>query len=275
MTSTPLYDSHMHTVLCKHARGEPEDYAEHARARGLDGIIMTCHNPMPDDVSHEVRMLGTQFPAYLALVERARRACEGRVDLRLGLECDYIPEFEPWLARQAESADFDFLLGSVHPHLGYYRERYATDDPMAFYRTYFDNVAAAAESGVFDSVAHFDCVKNYYPDDWQLEPLFGHIKHTLDRIAATGMAMEVNTSGLASARGEAYPGPEILREMARRKIPVTLGSDAHDPHRVGVKWEEAVDKLEQVGYSEIQVFLQRKPHAVPLAQVRRKLRPMA
>ena len=36
-----LFDSHMHTPLCKHAVGEPEDYAEQALAEGLKGIIFT------------------------------------------------------------------------------------------------------------------------------------------------------------------------------------------------------------------------------------------
>ena len=46
-----LYETHMHTPLCKHAAGEPEDYAEVAQRRGLKGIIVTCHNPAPDGFS--------------------------------------------------------------------------------------------------------------------------------------------------------------------------------------------------------------------------------
>ena len=53
-----LYESHSHTPLCKHARGEPEEYAAVAEARGLKGIIFTCHCPLPDGISHGFRGLG-------------------------------------------------------------------------------------------------------------------------------------------------------------------------------------------------------------------------
>ena len=46
-----LYEMHMHTPLCKHAHGEPEDYAEVAKQRGLKGIVVTDHNPADDDWS--------------------------------------------------------------------------------------------------------------------------------------------------------------------------------------------------------------------------------
>ena len=36
------YDSHLHTPLCRHADGEPGEYAEYGYAAGLKGIIFTC-----------------------------------------------------------------------------------------------------------------------------------------------------------------------------------------------------------------------------------------
>ena len=35
---------HMHTPMCNHARGEPEEYAAAAQARNLTGIVVTCQN---------------------------------------------------------------------------------------------------------------------------------------------------------------------------------------------------------------------------------------
>ena len=49
MTEPLLYESHCHTPLCKHAFGEPEEYAAMALRRGLKGIIFTCHCPLPDN----------------------------------------------------------------------------------------------------------------------------------------------------------------------------------------------------------------------------------
>src|SRR5262245_30009329 len=92
MELTPLlYESHSHTPLCKHARGEPEAYAAVAEERGLKGIIFTCHSPMPNGWSASLRMAPEEFDTYVACVERARKTWAGRVDVRLGMESDYFP----------------------------------------------------------------------------------------------------------------------------------------------------------------------------------------
>ncbi|MCP4288071.1 MAG: histidinol-phosphatase, partial [Gammaproteobacteria bacterium] len=58
MTNTKpiLYETHLHTPLCKHATGRPEEYAAVAERRGLKGIIVTCHNPTNDGWSPQTRM---------------------------------------------------------------------------------------------------------------------------------------------------------------------------------------------------------------------------
>lgn len=69
------------------------------------------------------------------------------------------------------------------------------------------------------------------------------IRRSLDRIAATGVAMEVNTSGLQKRVPEMNPLPDMLREMAVRGIPVTLGADAHVAGRVGANFLPALRLL--------------------------------
>ena len=68
-----LYEMHMHTPLCKHARGEPGEYAAFAERRGLAGIVVTCHNPTNDGWSPYVRMGVAEFDQYVAMVENARQ----------------------------------------------------------------------------------------------------------------------------------------------------------------------------------------------------------
>lgn len=267
-----LYESHMHTPLCKHAVGEPEEYAEQAEKRGLKGIIVTCHNPLPHGISSGVRMHPDQFPEYLALVERARQEWEGRVDVRLGLEADYLPGLEGFLAEQLASAQFSHVLGSVHCMLKEYRSRYDDGDPVHFQETYFNHLAQAAETGLFDTLSHPDLVKNIYPHDWDVERAMPFIEKALDRIAAAGVAMELNTSGELKTISEMNPGPEILRAMAERGIPVVIGADAHVPERVADRFEKAMNVLESVGYSEINFFLNRDRQTVSISAARASLR---
>ena len=257
-TAAPvLYEMHMHTPLCKHARGEPEDYAAVAERRGLKGIVVPCHNPTNDGWSPGVRMSEAEFDDYVAMVARAQGAWAGRVDVRLGIESDYVPGMEPWLEKLHTIARFHHVLGSVHPHLRDYRERYYDGDPEAFQRTYFEHLAMAAETGLFDTISHPDLVKNTEPAEWHVDRAMDFIGPCLDRIAATGTAMELNTSGLDSVVAEMSPSLSILEEMRQRRIPVVMGADAHDPPRVAANFEDALDALNSVGYTEVSLFLNR------------------
>src|SRR5688572_14464835 len=105
------YETHMHTKLCHHAIGEPEEYAAEAVRKGLKGIIVTCHNPLPNGLEAGTRMAVGDFADYLELVGRAKEAMAGVADVRLGLECDYLPGLEGWLEEQLRSARFDYVLG--------------------------------------------------------------------------------------------------------------------------------------------------------------------
>ncbi|MCZ6796216.1 MAG: histidinol-phosphatase [Planctomycetota bacterium] len=267
-----LYETHMHTPLCRHAVGEPEEYAAAARRRGLAGITVTCHNPMPDDYGRSVRMSPEEFPDYLALVERARSALEGEVEVLLGIECDYFPGYEKFLEEQIASAPFEYVLGSVHPHLREYQEAYFTGDVPAFQKTYFDHLAEAAETGLFDCLSHPDIVKNSFPEAWDVRLLLDPIRRALDRIARAGTAMELNTSGIDKTIPEFNPGSAILEEMRQRGIPVVVGADAHVPRRVGADFEDALDALSAAGYREVSLFLDRDRREIPIDAARTSLR---
>ena len=263
-----MYDSHMHTPLCKHATGEPEEYAASAQKRGLQGIIITCHNPGPAGWSERVRMRMDQFDEYVAMVERARVAWNGRLDIRLGLESDYMPGMENWLEQLHQKADFNHILGSIHPQLSYYKNTfYKNGDVLTFQQTYFEHLAQAAETGLFDTLAHPDLIKNSFPQDWNINRLKDTICAALDRIALTGVAMELNTSGLYKRTREMNPGKFMLREMAARQIPVVIGSDAHHPKRVADDFDIALNLLTQVGYTHVSYYLNRQRHNLAITDV--------
>jgi histidinol-phosphatase (PHP family) len=269
-----LYETHVHTPLCGHASGTPSDYATAAGRRGLAGIVFTCHNPMPHGYSAVYRMTENQFTDYLEWVAATRDEHLGAVDVRLGLECDYLPEFEPWLSSQIAGAPLDYVLGSVHAQYPEYRARFGTPDDPYFYRRYFEHLSLAAESGLFDCLAHPDLVKTVAPEHWSFEACRPWVEESLDRVAAAGVALEYNTSGLNKAPFEAYPGTDLLREIVVRDIPVVVGSDAHDPTRVGEGFEAALSTLSRLGCSRVSYFLGRSRIEVGLEAATASLRTM-
>lgn len=259
-----LYESHCHTPLCKHAEGEPEEYCAHALRRGLKGIIFTCHAPLPHGWSADVRMADEEFDTYVEMVARARAAYAGRLDVRLGLESDFAPGLEPWLEALHQRVPLHHVLGSVHYQIQFYRKQYFIGDVFEYQKTYYQHLAMSAETGLFDTLSHPDLIKNEAPTEWHFPRIKPFIEAALDRIAATGVAMELNTSGLLKSIREMNPGLKQLVMMRERGIPVVLGADAHRPGRVADNYEMAMLHLHQVGYREVNVFLDRKRQAIPL-----------
>jgi histidinol-phosphatase (PHP family) len=240
----------------------------------LRGIVISGHNPMPGGHSASVRRDEEQFPEYLRLVARARETWKDHVDVLLGLECDYMPAMVDYVEQQIWSADFHSILRSVHPHVAEYRAAYWSDDPVAVQKQYFDHLADAAETGLFDCLSHPDLIKHMTVDDWDFGRLLGHVRKVLDRIARSGVAMELNTSSYARPLAEPSPSRAMLVEMRQRNIPVVLGADAHSPDRVGDRFEQALDLLADVGYTHCSYFVDRRRRDVAIYRATESLIPV-
>jgi histidinol-phosphatase (PHP family) len=251
--------------LCKHAFGSPSEYAAVAEQRGLKGLIVTCHGPLPDGLGIDHRMAPEEYERYIDLVAAARAEFAGRVDVRLGLESDYFPGVEAWAEKLHARVPLHHVLGSVHMQVTHYKARYFTGDHFAYQQLYFEHLAESAETGLFDTLAHPDLVKNEAPHEWRFARIQPHIERALDRIAQTGVAMELNTSGLHKALPEMNPGPRTLALIRERGIPVVLGADAHRPARVGDRYAQALTLLDELGFATVSYFLDRRRHEVPIA----------
>lgn len=270
-----LYESHCHTPLCKHAYGEPDEFAAVALARNLKGITFTCHCPLPDGISGHVRMNPEQYPEYLEMIAATREAYAGKLDVRTGIESDYYPGVERWLEKLHARAPLSHILGSIHYQLGDYRKVYFKGDVFEYQRLYYDHLAMSAETGLFDTLAHPDLVKNESPAEWNFERLLDDVRRSLDRIAATGVAMELNTSGMFKSLPEMNPSLSQLVLMRERNIPVVIGADAHVPERVGDGYQEALQQLKNAGYSQVSYFVDRKRREVPVDDALASLIPLS
>lgn len=272
--STPLlYESHSHTTLCHHAFGTTDEYADAALTRNFKGLTFTCHCPLPNGFSANVRMAPEEFDEYVKRVYATRDQFVGRLDVRLGLESDYYPGVEPWLEKLHARVPLSHVLGSIHYQVTDYRRLFYTGDIFSYQQLYYDHLALSAESGLFDTLSHPDLIKNESPADWDFEKMRPFIERSLDRIAATGVAMELNTSGMQKALPEMNPSPSQLALMHERGIPVVIGADAHVPERVGDGYFSALKILEKTGYQEVSYFVDRQRQTVNIADALASLRP--
>src|ERR671926_454116 len=89
-------DYHMHTPLCRHATGEPTEYAARAAALGLSEIGFTDHSPMRQDDFDNWRMRADQLDEYVEKVRRAQKD-HPTLAIKLALEIDYLPGQKDWI----------------------------------------------------------------------------------------------------------------------------------------------------------------------------------
>ena len=265
-----MFESHCHTPLCRHAVGEPEDYAQAALERNLAGINITCHGPTPREWGHCMKSF--EWDEYLGICERARDQYAGQIEVKTGVECDFLPSLTQYWRDFLRRHELSHVLGSVHPQVDEYRRLYWNGDAFDYQKKYYELLAQSAETGLFDTLSHPDLVKNTVADDWDLERIFPHIEKSLDRIAATGVAMELNTSGRNKKISEMNPAPAILRAVNARGIRVVVGADAHVPERVGEGFEDALDLLGECGFTHVSFFVDRVRRDVAVAHARASLK---
>jgi histidinol-phosphatase (PHP family) len=195
--------------------------------------------------------------AYCAFVRE-------QTDLRLGLEVDFIPGREDRTQNLIDRCDLDYVVGSVH-FLG----DLAVDDdgydvweharsPEDVWRRYFETVAEAARSGMFDILAHPDLVK-IWGATRPLPPgdLRRYYEPAIEAVAATGIAVEVSTAGLRKPVAEIYPAPAFLEACIEVGAVVALSSDAHAPEQIGFGYEQALELLDGIGVGELATFERR------------------
>lgn len=262
-----MVDYHIHTDRCGHAKGSLEEYYREARRKGLEEIGFADHFPLSllgFTPPIKVTMEGEELPHYVSDIEEMRRGKKSP-SVKLGIEVDYLPGKEEAIKRGIAPYPFDYVVGSVHflgnwdftnPQVAQEYEKLKDHQIFKLHEEYFQLIEKVAQSNLFDIIGHIDVIKK-----------FGYLprqgtRYLMERVAGllqeADICVEVNTAGLYAPAGEFYPGLEFLKICFHKKIPVTLGSDAHRPEDVGRDIKKALELLREVGYREIVLFNKRK-----------------
>jgi histidinol-phosphatase (PHP family) len=258
----------LHTPRCGHAEGTPAEFL--AAADGLAGVGFNDHLPFIDAAMTDpaLAMSWDDLPGY---VDDVLRLKQKSARVLLGIEADFIPGQESRLREVLAGLPLDYAYGSVH-WVGDWpfddsRElaRYEGADVNALYRDYYGVVAEMAAAGLFDVWAHPDIPKKF--GFLPTEPVHDAEGAALEAVAAAGMALEVNTSGLRKPIGEMYPTAGLLRRAHALGIPITFGSDAHRPAEVGWEFGRAVALARDAGYETYVTFRERERAEVPLPKI--------
>lgn len=269
-----MIDYHIHTARCGHAQGQIKEYYEEACRKGLEEIGFADHFPL-DLLGFvppvKVTMEGKELSEYIEDVFRLQNNSKNP-KVKLGIEVDFLPGSKQIIRKEIHRYHFDYVIGSVHflenwdftnPESAHRYNKLSENEILRLYEKYYEIIEKSIKSGLFDIIGHIDVIKKF-----GYRPV-KNIHYLLDRVSdllrEADLCMEVNTSGFYAPAEEFYPGVDMLKLCYNKRIPVTLGSDAHRPADVGRDLKKAAALLKEIGYREIAVFKGRKRSCLKLA----------
>lgn len=251
-------DTHTHSIFSSDAQPHAtvEAMCEAAIAKGLSCLAITDHC----DICAENRHRVLERDAIAATVAAAKEKYADRLTLLFGVELGEIGEFPDEARALLAKYDYDFVLGSLH-NLPNERDFYYFDfsrmdgeEILALMRRAIAENRRAIEVGGFHALGHLTYMHRYLlrdGRDFDFSLVGEEMAALFDLLIAKGIALEVNTSTLATA-GVTMPPRELIalyRERGGRLI--TLSSDAHAPERVAQNFEAAEQLLRECGFTEI------------------------
>lgn len=263
-------DFHIHTRFSFDSRSSVEEVCEAAIARGMQEIAVTDHVDLnPLDGGYGFFRPEEQWEA----LRDGQAKWNGRLALRVGLECGEPHHFGEGLREILAAREYDVVLGSLHwvgdrpTETAEFFQDLTLEEGVSLY---FAELARVAEEADYDVLAHPDIIRRaiyrrFGSGDLDLKPFEAQVRRVLRAVAERGKALEVNTS--FRRRGMGGPGPAVqvlrwFREEGGRFV--TLGSDAHRPQDVGADFSEAVAMVRAAGFPGVTVFRQRVPYLLRL-----------
>ncbi|MBD3204418.1 histidinol-phosphatase HisJ [Candidatus Woesearchaeota archaeon] len=263
-----LVDNHIHNKYSKDAEGEISELKDVLIKKDLKQISITNHSTLPGKYSFDGDggMIKKQIRDYKKDIETLRKKLPGKI-INFGVEIDYIEGYEKYIKNYLEKFGFEFSLGSVHFIRGMWwdqTEKKFNELIETFgsvkkvIQEYYRLIRKISDLKIFDCISHFDYIKKaninnrFFSDEEEFYTR--EIKKTLDTLKKNNSVIEVNTSGLFAEIKEQYPSFKILKMCQKKKIPVTLGSDAHKKEDIGKGFNHIVPELKKIGFEKIVMF---------------------
>lgn len=245
---------HTHTSRCGHAQGTDEAYVRAAISQGFDVLGFSDHVPWPYKSGFSnpgVRMSIGQMDGYLASIRALKEKYAGQIELCVGFECEYFPEYMAWLADMADEKALDYLiLGNHYDQTDESGMYFGAASTGAHLNRYVHSTVKGIESGLFAYLAHPDLfLRRYAPFDQNCRQA---AKDLAQACAENALPMEYNLHDrFLSPRTNriSYPHPEFFEIAAQAGVKIIIGLDAHEPLELSdpTQWNLAADELAGYG----------------------------
>ena len=214
---------HIHTWRCGHAQMVSEEaYIRRAILRGGKTITFCDHAPFPGDPFTK-RMLMEQLPEYVSTLKRLQQKYKRWIQVKIGLEIEYLPEFDDYYRQLHDSGNFDVLVLGQHFYQaapGVYSFELEPGSAKANHaRQCASALVEGMATGYFHVVAHPDRIFAY-------EKEFGQEQERIAQRVITAAQMFSVTLEKNLLEKERWNYSRFWR-MVPRGIKTVQGLDAH------------------------------------------------
>ena len=264
------YNLHTHSNFSD-GKSEMEEMVLDAISKNLKVIGITDHSPMPFE--NRVSLKKERINDYIAEVKRLKDKYKDQINVRLGMEMEYIPGMSEDFQSVRENLGLEYLIGSVHlvekdgalwfidgAKIEPYDEgldKIFHGDIKAGVKRFFEQSNMMIENEKFEIIGHFDKIKmnnkgRYFQesDKWYRDLLF----ETLDLIKQKNLIVEVNTRGMYKGRYDGfYPSEWLFPFLKEMRIPVIISSDGHLAGEVSGCFEQADKALSGAGIEAVRL----------------------
>ena len=273
-----LFDNHNHSQFSFDGkRTSVEASARAAAEAGLGGICFTDH------CDHYVPPMKASFenvvPEYFnveeqqAEISRVQSLIGDRTRLLKGIEIGMYEECHEQIRKVLDENSFDQIIASVHyiektdPYYGGY---YDGKDWKQAYGTYLETIYREMKwLEDFDIMGHYDYIVRYasYPVTSIRYRDFSDIFDEMFRyLIQEGKALEINTKSYEGHRGRMVEldNDVLLRYREMGGEIVSLGSDSHEPSRIGAGFTRHAAFLKSLGFRWTAHYESRRLIQLPL-----------
>lgn len=220
-----MVNLHTHTVRCNHASGTEREYIETAVRGGLKRLGFSDHAPyvFKDGYYSNYRMLPEQQEDYVTTLQALRDEYKDKIDIQIGYEAEYYPEFFEAFLRQITRFEVNYLILGQHFIENEVTRRYSgvTTTDEDYLKTYVDQTCEAMRTGLFTYFAHPDLL-NYVGDPAIYDR---HYARLIGCAIDCKMPLEINLLGVRENRP--YPHEAFFRLCGEMDAEVCIGCDAH------------------------------------------------
>ncbi|MEI6348845.1 MAG: histidinol-phosphatase [Bacteroidota bacterium] len=264
------FNAHTHTIYCD-GKGSFREYADFAIKNSISLIGFSSHAPINFENNFSINI--NLIQKYVDEIRFLNQFYGEQIELFVGLECDYIPDFSfPFdkfrneynldyiiggihLVENTDSKELWFIDGSMQKNYDIGLENVFNNDIRKGVTQYFMQMMEMIETQNFEVLAHLDKIKmhnagRFFSEDdyWYKNLCLG----VVDLLKNKDIIVEINTRGIYKKRcPDFYPSRFILENLLKNKTRITLSSDAHQPQELNLLLDDAAIYAKSIGFKDV------------------------